>query len=182
MTRWKRLWCWERLRAGGEEGDRGWDGWMASPTQWTRAWASSGRQWRTGKPGLLQFMGSQRLRHNLVTEQQHVQLFCDPMGCVAVPDSSVHGISQPRIQKWVTIYFPRGIILIQGSNLSLLYWPENSSPPGKPLSKATRSFYNPTSSIARFQPNMNRELPDIQAGFRKGRGTRDQIANIHLII
>ena len=127
-------------------------------------------------------MGSQRLRHNLVTEQQHVQLFCDPMGCVAVPDSSVHGISQPRIQKWVTIYFPRGIILIQGSNLSLLYWPENSLPPGKPLSKATRSFYNPTSSIARFQPNMNRELPDIQAGFRKGRGTRDQIANIHLII
>ena len=182
MNHWKRPWCWERLRAGGEEGDRGWDGWMASPTQWTWVWASSGRQWRTGKPGLMQFMRSQRIRHNLVAEQQHVQLFCDPMDCVALPGSSVHGTSQARILKWVTIYFPRGIVPIQGSNLSLLYWPPNSLPPGKPLSKLTRSFYNPTSSIARLQLNMNCELPDIQTGFWKGRGTRDQIANIRLII
>ena len=42
-TRWKRPWCWERLRAGGEEGNRGWDGWMASPTQWTSVWANSGK-------------------------------------------------------------------------------------------------------------------------------------------
>ena len=40
---WKRPRCWERLRAGGEEGSRGWDGWMASPTQWTWAWVDSGR-------------------------------------------------------------------------------------------------------------------------------------------
>ena len=45
--------CWERLRAGGEGEDRGWDGWMASPTQWTWIWANSGRWWRTGKPGVL---------------------------------------------------------------------------------------------------------------------------------
>ena len=51
-THWKRPWCWERLKAG-EGGNRGWDGWMASPTQWTWVWASSGRQWRTGKPGML---------------------------------------------------------------------------------------------------------------------------------
>ena len=52
-TNWKRPWCWERLRAWGEEGDRGWNGWMASPTQWTWAWANSGRWWRTGEPGML---------------------------------------------------------------------------------------------------------------------------------
>ena len=51
-------WCWERLKAGEEGEDRGWDGWMASPTQWTWVWASSGSWWRTGKPGVLQSMGS----------------------------------------------------------------------------------------------------------------------------
>ena len=60
----------ERLKAGGEGDDRGWDGWMASSTQWTWVWASSGRWWRTGKPGMLQSMGSQRLRHDWATEQQ----------------------------------------------------------------------------------------------------------------
>ena len=59
LTYWKRPWCWKRLKAGGERGDRGWDGWMASPTRWTRVWASSGSWWRTGKPGVLQSMGSQ---------------------------------------------------------------------------------------------------------------------------
>ena len=58
-THWKRPWCWERLKAGGEGNGRGWDGWMASPTQWTWVWANSGRQWRTGKPGMLQSMGLQ---------------------------------------------------------------------------------------------------------------------------
>ena len=52
--------------------NRGWDGWMASLTQWTWSWASSGRWWRTGKPGVLQSMGSQRVGHNLVTEQQQI--------------------------------------------------------------------------------------------------------------
>ena len=68
VTHWKRPWCWEGLRAGGEGDDRGWDGWMASLTQWTWAWVSS-RSWRwTGKPGVLQSMGSQRVRHNWPTE------------------------------------------------------------------------------------------------------------------
>ena len=48
LTHWKRSWCWERLNVGGEGDDRGWDGWMASPTQWTWFWASSGRQWKQG--------------------------------------------------------------------------------------------------------------------------------------
>ena len=62
--------CWERLRAGGEGDNRGWDGWMASLTQQTWVWANSRRWWRTGKPGMLQSMGSQRVRHDWATEQQ----------------------------------------------------------------------------------------------------------------
>ena len=58
----------ERLRAGGEGDDRGWDGWMASPTQWTWVWASSGSWWWTGKPGVLQSMGSQTVGQYWVTE------------------------------------------------------------------------------------------------------------------
>ena len=69
LTHWKRPWCWERLKAGAEEDDRRWDGWVASPTQWTWVWASSRRRWRTGKLGVLQSVGSQRVGHNWVTEQ-----------------------------------------------------------------------------------------------------------------
>ena len=69
LTHWKRPQCRKRLRAG-EVGNWGWDVWMASPTQWTWIWANSGRWWRTGKPGLLQSVRSQRVRHNLVTKQQ----------------------------------------------------------------------------------------------------------------
>ena len=64
----KGLWCWERLRAGGEGDDRGWDGWMASLTQWTWVWVDSGSWWWTGRPGMLRFMGSQRVGHDWVTE------------------------------------------------------------------------------------------------------------------
>ena len=67
-THWKRPWCWERLKAGGEGDDRGWNGWMASLTWWTWVWVSSGNWWWAGKPGVLQSMGSQRGRHNQATE------------------------------------------------------------------------------------------------------------------
>ena len=63
QTLWKRPWCWERLRAGGEGDDREWDGWTASPTQWKSVWANSGRQWRTGKPGVLQYLELRRAGH-----------------------------------------------------------------------------------------------------------------------
>ena len=69
LTHLKRLWCWERLRAGGEWDNRGWNGWMASPTQWTWVWENSGSWWWTGRPGVLQFMGSQRVGHDWVTER-----------------------------------------------------------------------------------------------------------------
>ena len=67
LTHWKTPWCWERLKAGGEGNNRGWDSWMASLTQWTWVWVSSGRWWRTGKPGMLQSMGSKRVGHGWVT-------------------------------------------------------------------------------------------------------------------
>ena len=67
LTHWKRHWCRERLKA--EEGDdRGWDGWTASPTQWTWVWANSGSWWWTGKPDVLQSIRLQRVGHYWATE------------------------------------------------------------------------------------------------------------------
>ena len=65
-----RSWCWERLKAGGEGDERGWwlDGWMASLTQWTWVCISSRSWWWTGRPGLLQSMGSQMVGHDWATE------------------------------------------------------------------------------------------------------------------
>ena len=68
LTRWKRPWCWEGLGTGGEGDDRGRDGWMASPIQWTWVWVNSESWWWTGRPGVLRFMGSQRVRHDWATE------------------------------------------------------------------------------------------------------------------
>ena len=65
---WKRPWCWEGLGAEGEGDDRGWDGWMASLTQWTWVWVNSGSWWWTGRPGVLRFMGSQRVGQDWATE------------------------------------------------------------------------------------------------------------------
>ena len=68
LTHWKRPLCWLRLRAGEERDSRGWDGWMASSTRWTWFWVDSGNWWWTGRPGVLWFMGSQRVRHNRAAE------------------------------------------------------------------------------------------------------------------
>ena len=68
LTHLKRLWCWERWRAGGKRDDRGWDGGMASLTQWTWVWVNSGSWWWTGRPGLLRFTGLQRVGHDWVAE------------------------------------------------------------------------------------------------------------------
>ena len=84
LTHWKRPWCWERLKAGGEGDNKGWDGWMASPTQWTWVWVSSGSWWWTGKPDVLQSMGSQRARHDWAT-------------CTAVHEVTK---SQTRLSNW----------------------------------------------------------------------------------
>ena len=67
LTHLKRPWCWERLKAG-EGDDRGWDGWMASLTQWTWIWVGFRSWWWTERPGVLQSMGSQRVRHDWAIE------------------------------------------------------------------------------------------------------------------
>ena len=68
LTHWKRPWCWEGLGTGGEGDDRGWDGWITLPTWWTWVWVNSGSWWWTGRPGVLQFMGMQRVGHDWATE------------------------------------------------------------------------------------------------------------------
>ena len=67
LSHWKRSWVWERLKAGVEGDNREWGGWMASPTLWTWVLASSSSWWWTGMAGVLQSMGSQRVRHNWAT-------------------------------------------------------------------------------------------------------------------
>ena len=74
LTHLKRPWCWERLRAGGEGDDRGWDGWMASLTWWTWVWVNSGSWWWTERPGMLRFMGSQRVGHDWATGLNWIEL------------------------------------------------------------------------------------------------------------
>ena len=85
LTHWKRPWCWERLKVKGEGGHRGWDGQIASLTQWAWIWTSitesmdmnlsknSGRKWRTEEPGVLQSMGLLGVCYKLVTEQEQQQ-------------------------------------------------------------------------------------------------------------
>ena len=76
LTHLKRFWCWERVKAGGEEDNRDWDGWKSSPTQWTRVWVNTRSWWWMGRPGMLQSMGSQRVEHYWVTELTEL---CDTM-------------------------------------------------------------------------------------------------------
>ena len=67
LTHLKRPWCWENWRLE-EKGTTGWNGWMALPTQWAWVWVNSGSWWWTGRPGVLQSMGWQRVGHNWATE------------------------------------------------------------------------------------------------------------------
>ena len=121
--------CHSFLHAGGEGDNREWDGWMASPMRWTCFWfwVGSGSWWWTGKPGVLQSMGSQRVGHDWATELteslSQIQI-CDPMDC-SMPGSSIHGISQARILKWVSIS-SSGDLPTQGLNPHLLHWQEAS--------------------------------------------------------
>ena len=90
LTHWKRPWCWEGLGAGGEGDDRGWDGWMASPTRCTWVWVDSGSWWWTGRPGVLRFMGLQsRTRLSDWTELNfisRIQSFEIPSSCCITGD------------------------------------------------------------------------------------------------
>jgi len=91
LNHWKRLWCWEGLGAGGEGDDRGWDGWMASPTRWTWVWVDSGSWWWTGRPGVLRFMESQRVG---MTEQLS---WTEPHLLVAPVKESICNVREPGL-------------------------------------------------------------------------------------
>ena len=82
LTRWKRLWCWEGLGAGGDGDDRRWDGWMASLTRWMWVWVNSGSWWWTGRPGVLQFMGLQRIGHDWATELNWTDILISIYLCI----------------------------------------------------------------------------------------------------
>ena len=94
LIHWKRLWCWERLKVGGGD-DREWDGWMASPTQWTWVWVSSGSWWWAGRPGMLQSLGLQTVAHDWVLNW--TELRCWLWAIPRVP-STFQGIAK----QWVT--------------------------------------------------------------------------------
>ena len=113
--------------------DRGWNGWMASPTQWTWVWVDSGHWWWTGRPGMLQFMGLQRIRHDWATELIWtcmlscfccVWLFVIPWTVVC--QVSVHGILWARILEWVAMPSSRGSSWPNPRLLHLLLWQECS--------------------------------------------------------
>ena len=101
-------------------GERGWDGWMASPTRWTWVWVSSGSWWWTRKPGVLQSLGSQRLGHDWVTELKIAEcIYSIECSVTSVVSDSLqpyglypsrhpcHGILQARILLWVGIPFSK---------------------------------------------------------------------------
>jgi len=92
LTHWKRPWFWERLRAGGEGDDRGWDGWMASQTQWIWVQGNSQGWWWTRRPGMLQCMGSQRVGHDWVTEWTELNTIMAETKDVKATDEGENGV------------------------------------------------------------------------------------------
>ena len=104
LTHWKRPWSWEGLEAGGEGDNRGWDGWMASPTWWTWVWVDSESWWWTGRPGVLQSMGSQWIRHNWVTELNWTELKRNESGSFVDTWMNQSVIQSEVNQKWENNY------------------------------------------------------------------------------
>ena len=126
LTHWKRPWCWERLKAGGEGDDRGWDGWMALPTQWTWVWASSGvgdgqgdlvccDSWGHKESDTTEWLNWTELNlPSLILKSayaaaaakslQSCPTLCDPIDG-SQPGSPIPGILQARTLEWVAISF-----------------------------------------------------------------------------
>ena len=113
LTHWKRPWCWKWLKAGGEGDDRGWDGWMASPTQWTWVWVSSVSWWWTGRPAVLQSIELQRVRHDWATELNWKDIYDKTRQCIKKqrhhfadkgPSSQSYGFCSSHIWMWELDY------------------------------------------------------------------------------
>ena len=120
-THWKRPWCWERLRARREWDDRGWDGCMVSLIQWIWVSANSGRWWRTGKPGVLQLMGLQRVRHCLF------RLFSNWTITVSLPLSAYSGWISLQSKGLSRVFSNTTVQNINYSALSFFYTPTLTS-------------------------------------------------------
>ena len=114
LTHLKRPWCWERLKAGGEGDNRGWDGWMASPTRRTWVWVDSGSWWWTGRPAVLQSMGSQRVRHDWATELNWISVLNGEFGSCIYSVALTKGCTVPAHMKT-----PRNAVIL------LLLWDVN---------------------------------------------------------
>ena len=118
----EKTWCWERMKVGGEGDDRGWDGWIASPTWWTWVWASSGSWWWTGKPSMLQSMGLQRVRHDWteLTVLFLISLECDWGIC----NFKSYFICFPQSYLFVyfTFYWGMGWIFLSILRTFYLWW------------------------------------------------------------
>ena len=105
-----------------DQGDnRGWDGWMASLTQWTWVWASSGRWWRTGKPGMLQSMGLQRFGHNWATKKQQ-QLLLLLLLLRSLQILFLNSISEPLIMKPEITFSFSSYLFPKLLYWKMLYW------------------------------------------------------------
>ena len=150
MTHGKSLWCWEGLGAGGEGDDRGLDGWMASLTRWTWVWVNSGSWWWTGRPGVLQFMGSQRVGHDWATDL----IWSDLMIALLEGDRAIWW--------WCWLlsinYFPHPFFFSAELLIEL-----NSSRATRKLRKLfnIRNFYIPQLSfLSRFSPEWRNWLTD----------------------
>ena len=113
---WKDPDYWERLRAGGEGDDGGRNGWMASLTQWTWFWVDSGSWWWTGRPGLLQFMGSQRVVHNWVTELNWTD-GCPTLYTKETKNHSARTVSRISSLKWTELN-----LLTCIHNIAAIFW------------------------------------------------------------
>jgi len=107
LTHWKRPWCWEGLRAGGEGDDRGWDGWMASLTQCMWVWVNSGSWWWTGRPGVLRFMESHRAGHDWTELNLIKKTFCVRKSFKTQSRMAVHTNSLMCIPVVINLTFSR---------------------------------------------------------------------------
>ena len=113
----ERPWCLERLKARGEGNNRGWDGWMASPTRWTWVWMNSGSWWWTGRPGMVWFMGSQRAWHDWATGVNWTKTMTTT--CGNIPNLLPHHI-------------------FEGKDWNVVCWRESSLTPSKSWVPKTR--------------------------------------------
>ena len=120
LTHWKRPWCWERLKTGGEGDDRGWDGCMASPTQWTWVWVGSRSWWWTGKPGVLKSMESWRVRYDWATELNQmergsfIRSWFETQSCNRQFGENGDNWNSWYLMIWVFLGFKKGFVRFNG--------------------------------------------------------------------